>query len=294
MKVILRMRKLIDSLKKYNNKNWCIYAFILGMLCYFITLSYCQLVFANYLYLEGDNIEIYAPISVQIANSIRCFNTPFYSFSYFLGHNASGLIASYGQIFSLTFWLILIFKNIDPAVLIFLSMVIRAGFSCMTFQIYASENLNKNRFICLLCSICYCMCSFQFAILEINQIWMDAFWLLPLIIIFIRKLVDEKKWIPLTVCYFYLFVTNFYMGYIVGIFSFIYFLSYIFIVKNIKFKQIIKDFLRFSFAVILAISLSSFLLLPAANYFLNAPLAKSLENFSLEINLLDVINAYSA
>lgn len=283
-----KIKNAYHALIKFNKSTWFLYAFGLSALCYFLCLSYCQVVFANYIYLEGDNLQEYFPFLMQTAQSIRNFENPLYSFNLFLGHNTVGCVGASGQLFSLPFFASVILGQSNSVVYCFIFMVIRVGLSAMTFQLYSVKYINKNKLFCLLFSLCYSLCAFQFAVLYINQIWIDAFWMLPLIILFIRKFLNTGNWIPLCICYFYLFVNNFYMGYIIGIFSFLYFIL-LFLFNYKKMKYSIDRIYKYFFCVVLSFGVSSFLILPVAYYFLNNSL-DFYNEFRIDINLLDIFN----
>lgn len=99
---------IFNKIKEYNVRNWCVCAFILGILCYFLILSYCQVVYATYMFLEGDNIDQYSVFLTNFVRSIKDLETPFYSFNIDMGHNSVGAFAYYGQTFSITAFTLII------------------------------------------------------------------------------------------------------------------------------------------------------------------------------------------
>lgn len=280
----------IKQFHTINRTNWFFYAFLLGMLCYFLSLSYSQVAFGNYLFLDGDNIEIYAPTTQQLARSIINHDNPFFSWSTSMGLNTSALVASDGQPLNILFILSLLFPSNDPSIIIFISMVLRAGLACTTFQIYSVKYLNRNKFICLLISLGYCMCAFQMSILTCNQIWMDALWLLPLIIYFLHSFLLSHNITSLVICYAYLFITNYYMGYMIGIFTFLYFSLLLFFNTKLSRKEKLHKLIIYFAGVLLSVGLSLFLLLPAAYFLLTHPVNDATTQFSKNINVIDVIN----
>lgn len=56
-----------------------------------------------------------------------------------------------------------------------------------------------------------------------NPMWLDGLILLPLICLGVHRLVDEGKLLPLTIPMALMFITHFYIGYMMGIFTFFYF-----------------------------------------------------------------------
>ncbi|WP_338377510.1 YfhO family protein, partial [Enterococcus faecium] len=55
--------------------------------------------------------------------------------------------------------------------------------------------------------------------------WLDAFIYLPLVILGIHRLMDQRKPTLLFVSYFLLFITNYYFGFMIGLFSFLYYFA---------------------------------------------------------------------
>lgn len=73
-------------------------------------------------------------------------------------------------------------------------------------------------------SVTYALMSFAIAHSEIIM-WLDAFVYLPLIILGINRVMDLKKPTVLFVSYLMLFLTSFYMGFMIGVFSVLYFIA---------------------------------------------------------------------
>lgn len=283
-------KKIINSIKISNNKNWCLYAFLLGALNFYLILSYSQVAFGNYIFLDGDGFEIFPTVTQAITNSILSGNSPFFSWSASMGMNTSGLLAAFGEIFSITFWLSLLLPT-HNALVFLLSMTIKVGLACMTFQILSVKHFNSNKLLSLIISQCYGLCAFQVSMNICNPIWMDALWLLPLIIYFIHEFLGNDTFLPLIICYGYLFITSFYMGYIVGIFSFLYMICLICSNKDYMEPQKLKTIAaRYISSVILAAGLSAFLLLPAAYFIFTHSISDALPLKALTINPLDVLN----
>ena len=89
-----------------------------------------------------------------------------------------------------------------------------------------------------------------------NFMWIDGIIMLPLVIYGLDKLIDDNLPALYIIMLFLTIVINFYIGYIIGIFSIIYYIYRLIITKN---KKSIKTFV---ISTILSILLSSFILLP--------------------------------
>ncbi len=55
--------------------------------------------------------------------------------------------------------------------------------------------------------------------------WLDAFFYLPLVILGIHRVMDLKRPKLLFISYLLLFLSSFYMGFMIGVFSFLYFIA---------------------------------------------------------------------
>ena len=103
--------------------------------------------------------------------------------------------------------------------------------------------------------------AFLFAI-----IWLDGYALLPLILYFTEKLIDERKKSGLVVTLILLFVSNLYVSYMVGIFSFFYLVFRLFhkvsIEQNMSIKQAVNTAIRFVLTAVICIFTLGVLILP--------------------------------
>lgn len=97
-----------------------------------------------------------------------------------------------------------------------------------------------------------------------NPMWLDGVILLPLVIIGTEKLIDEGKKLNFIIPLALVFITNYYIGYMIGIFTALYFLYYMFFAteSNFKAKQNFQSMLRFAISTIIAIICAAFILLP--------------------------------
>ena len=122
------------------------------------------------------------------------------------------------------------------------------GATMFTFLNYRHENARRY----FLLSMCYSLMAYN-VVYYSNYMWIDSVAMLPLVAMGIEKLLYEQKKLPylffLTLTIFF----NFYIGYMVCIFSLIYFF-YRYIVGNIKRKKLIKDF--FVLSILSALILS--------------------------------------
>ncbi len=93
-----------------------------------------------------------------------------------------------------------------------------------------------------------------------NIMWLDAVIFLPLMVLGIRRLVDGRGWYLYTFILALGIITNFYMGYMLCIFSVIYFVCYFLLISGRR--KNIKAILLYVMSSLLAGMLSMWVLLP--------------------------------
>lgn len=175
------------------------------------------------------------------------------------GGNTMGLISYY---LSSPLNLILIFFNIQTMPWgIMLLTLLKSGFmaSAMQFYLYKKrEDFFSVLFACMYALSSYAICY------QSNIMWMDSLILLPLIIYGLEQLIDNSNGFLYTVTLGLAIICNYYMGYILCLFSMIYFVAYLFINKQKEHNRssFFNKILKFSIYSLLAGGLSAFLILP--------------------------------
>ncbi|WP_133014354.1 YfhO family protein [Clostridium cuniculi] len=159
----------------------------------------------------------------------------FYSFSKSLGGNTAGLFAYYmSSPFNL---IIALFPKEYIGEVIALITLIKLGFAGLTSTIYLSKTYKKKNITTLMFSLCYCFMAYNINF-QINIMWLDAIILLPLVALGIDKLINESKYKLYVITLFITIVSNYYIGYMVCIFSVLYFIYKIILNNKISLKKI--------------------------------------------------------
>ena len=117
-------------------------------------------------------------------------------------------------------------------------------------------------------SVCYALCGFAVASC-VNTNFLDILYCMPLLLYGIRRLIGTGKWIFLAYIYAYSFISNFYMGYMAGIFSFLFFVASILMLRWRKGK-ISVHILHYIFAVFSGVILSAPVTAPVIEYLIRA------------------------
>lgn len=179
----------------------------------------------------------------------------FYSFSKSLGGNTVGLFAYYMS--SPLNLIIGLFRKAYIAEAIVVITLIKIGLSSLTFTVYLIQSFKKKDINVIMFSLCYSFMAYNINF-QLNIMWLDGVVLLPLVILGVDKLINENKCKLYVISLFIAIVSNYYIGYMICIFSGLYFI-YKLISNN---KVELKKLGIFICASILSVALSAFVLIP--------------------------------
>lgn len=171
--------------------------------------------------LASDAFSQFSNFHASFRNMLLGKQSIFYTWNASLGLNYLALISYYlGGIFTP---LVLFFPNqLMPDALYFLTLI-KIGSAGLAFWFYASQTFKIQRWQHVTLAVCYALMSFITAHSELIM-WLDAMIYLPLVILGIDRLVKKKKPVVLFISYLLLFLSSFYMGFMIGLFSVMYFL----------------------------------------------------------------------
>lgn len=236
---------------------------------------------------KGDVMYNYIPAIRNLCRDIMNGENVFYTWTYGLGTNTSLFNAYYSL--SPFNALYLIFYNADVNLITAVCIILKTGLSAMCFCYFMNRTYSIRGIWVTVFSVFYSLCSFQVAFNVHNIIWLDAMYVLPLVCCMIKRLLDNGEWFWLTVWYAYVFVSNFYMGYMVGIAGTVFLILCIFINKT-EARKTATLFGKYFMAVILGAGGSAVVWLPAFLFIVeNANVGVG--TFSaISANLLDVFN----
>ena len=179
----------------------------------------------------------------------------FYSFSKSLGGNTVGLFAYYMS--SPLNLIIGLFPKAYIAETIVVITLIKIGLSSLTFTIYLIQSFKKRDINVIMFSLCYSFMAYNINF-QLNIMWLDGVVLLPLVMLGIDKLINEKKYKLYVISLFIAIVSNYYIGYMICIFSGLYFIYKLILNNKVKLIKLGS----FIGASILSVALSAFVLIP--------------------------------
>lgn len=141
-------------------------------------------------------------------------------------------------------------------------MVTKVGSIGLCTAVYLSRRKKFGRFTTMIFSSCYALCAYTLE-QTMNPMWLDGVMILPIVIYGIEELIDNGKFIMVTIALSYAFITCFYIGFMIGIFSAIYFLYYCCVTHKKNFYRLfIWRGLEFTGVAIVSVMISAFMLLP--------------------------------
>ncbi len=131
-------------------------------------------------------------------------------------------------------------------------------------------------------SVMFALCGF-FVVQTMNPMWLDGLVALPLVVMGVERICDKRRFKLYVLSLVYIFVANFYIGYMVGIFSALYFFCYLASgrCKNKKKGQCFGAILMYGTASVSAILMSCFMILPVYKSLANGKFEFSNPDYSL-------------
>lgn len=267
-----------------------IISFTIAVITFFLYLSYSQVLGGKFFFIEGDGFDISLTTLREFYQSLMKGESLSYSWSNSLGMNTTALYAYQAQLFSITSPLYLIFYRCNFAVITTISILIKVGLASLFFTKLVREIFHTPKLWSVIFGVFYANCAFQQYHVPQAFLWMDALFTLPLLIMLLYRFCNHGQWKALPFAYAYLFLTNFYMGYIVGFFTLLLLITYLLCRKDFHFKSFLMKLLQFGLLVINAILLSAFVLLPAFLFIVNHQSPDATDVPILYANILDLIN----
>ncbi len=204
----------------------------------FLLISFCYdlVPFGNMTILRMDLYHQYGPLFAELYDRLTNGGSLVYSWNSGLG---SSFLGNYFNYLSSPLTLIILLfghENITEAISTLI--MLKAVLSSVSFTYYLKASLNKHSCATAAFGVLYAYCGY-FVAYYWNLMWLDAMVLFPIIILGIEHIINKGKTalycIGLTVMIF----ANYYMAFMVCIFSVLYFLTYYF--ANYPFSQKFKN-----------------------------------------------------
>lgn len=183
-----------------------------------------------------------------------------YSWSRNLSGETMGIFGYY--LASPFMWIIVLLPRTMMCGAIEIMQLAKVGCCGLAFAYYLKRSKNAKASSQIIFSVSYALMTY--IVVELmNPMWIDGMIWLPMIILGIERLVDEGKMLPLILPMSIMFVSHFYIGYMLAFFSIIYFIYYIFSRPgHIVAPRFITRGLKFAAGGIISALSSSIVLIP--------------------------------
>lgn len=170
-------------------------------------------------------------------------------------------------------------------------LLVKSGAAALSAAFYLKKHRGFSDYTTILFSVMFALCGY-FVAHTINPMWLDGLIALPLVIMGVERICQKKGFLLYTLSIFYIFIANYYIGYMVGIFSALYILFYAFSRKIGKVSDYFKAAGIYAASSISAVLLSCFVIIPAFKSLQNGKLGRASELFSSDnlkenFNILD-------
>lgn len=285
-----RKSPIEERLSNINPKYYFVVSGLLAMLLSFLGFSFLEMLgTGKNIILVGDVYEQYVPFLSEVSESIRNHETIWYSFSPVLGSSTAYLLMfTCWSPFNLLY-LLLGFFDVETVTQIVI--ILKIAFTAMAFTLYARKTVNVRGPESIFFSLCYSFGGYTICYGVFNFMFMDALILLPIVLMTTVSAFENDKYYLVTISYAFLFITNFHLGYSVGIFTLLYVLIHLFVnLKNIKKKERLIFFIKWSLSVCVAILISGVFLLPGILQFFSSGYNDATEYGARGVTILNILN----
>lgn len=163
------------------------------------------------------------------------------------------------------------FKKTQIAEFMAFMVILRIGLSAVTSHYYLLKRFQLDLLPALLISTSYAMMEYNIYYSR-NNMWLDGVIILPIVALGVWRLINERKYILLWASVIWIIISNWYTGYMVCLFSGIYFFyEYLICQKQNRdgIKAFFRIFTRYVAVMFMAVMSSMIMLFPACLSLLN-------------------------
>lgn len=247
-----------------------------------LLVYYCYdlLPFGDMTILRMDLYHQYGPLFAEFYDRLTSGGSFLYSWESGLG---SSFLGNYFNYLSSPISLIVLLfghENIPEAISVMI--LIKSVLSAMAFTYYLKKSFGRHDASTAAFGVLYAFCGY-FVAYYWNVMWLDAMYLFPLVILGIERIIKNGKPTLYCIALALTFLTNYYMAYMVCVFSILYFLTFYFsnyplsekfdkypdttgkkpsLAKRLKNSVFFCSGWKFAFYSILAVGLVAIALLP--------------------------------
>lgn len=149
---------------------------------------------------------------------------------------------------------------------IMIMQLCKLGTAGLTFNMYIRKSKNVQPVQSIMFSTAYAMMAYA-VIQTIDPMWLDGIVFLPLVVLGIEYFIDDGRKVNYIIPLAIMFVANFYIGFMIAIFTALYYFYYLFFGTDSKFKvsDYVKKTVIFGLCTVVVLMCSAFMILPVYN-----------------------------
>ena len=201
---------------------------LFSMLLAGISISFVFLVsklfpFGNFTVMRMDLYHQYGPLFCEFYDRVTQHKS--FLYSWYSGGGSDFLGNYFNYLSSPLSLIIFLFNRKDMPFAITTLVAVKGILSAASFSLYLKHSQKGHSYTSAAFGVFYAFCGYFLAYYW-NIMWIDAMILFPLIILGIEKIIDENKPVLYIASLSVLLYSSYYMGYMVCIFSVVYFLAY--------------------------------------------------------------------
>lgn len=201
----------------------------------------------------------YVDYLAQMNESLRTGQSLTRSWNMGMGLNMLGLIAFYtSSPFNI---LVMLFPVEVITEVLFAVTLLKVGLAGLLYSLYTEYTLGRRGLFAVVFSVAYALCAYNIAYAS-NIMWLDGAAFLPLVLLGAEKILRENRCGIFLGSLVYVFFTSYYIGYMIGAFSFLYFTA-VYFSRPGSLGVLWRKLGRFMGCAVLAAGCCAFLLLPA-------------------------------
>lgn len=280
------MKNRIKEILKENK--WILITFMVSsFIISFIYILNSVAPFGNNSLLTIDFYHQYGPMLNELVDRIKDGSTLLYSY------NTAGGIPFYRNFLnylSSPFNIILLFFKKENIVMAFSIVIALKAILASCFMSYFLKHaFKKDGVLITVFSVLYAFsgyfCSYYW-----NIMWLDGIVFLPLITLGIIKIIDENKPLLYIFSLSIMLFANYFIGYMICIFSVLFFISYFIYKGNFKIKNILSKCFTFAVSSFISAGLVAFALIPL--YFSLSSISATSDTFPEYASSFNILNYF--
>lgn len=238
------------------------------LMIFFLPVAIMYLVYSFYgVHPWGDNSVLVLDLNGQyvsyyemLRDAIWGDHSLIYSWSRNLSGETMGMFGYY--LASPFMWIVVLLPRTMMMGALEIMQLAKIGCCALAFAHYLKKSRGASLYMQVVFSTSYAMMTY--IVVELmNPMWIDGMIWLPLILLGIEILVDEGRMLLLTFSLSVMFISHFYIGYMLGFFSALYFIYYIFSrPDHVIAPHFVKSGFKFAFSAVISVLSAAAVLIP--------------------------------